>query len=198
MLYIELIGIYMMNKKPKFHFLMLIFIMVISLTACQTENHVEGVCQIDLETGEYLEGCIPANNGDDLDIHAYPLENDPKKSDADAGYPINEGDLTFLLKTWRLTSFVENGKEIKPPFRFLTFYDDGSYAIATEPDLILGEWTTVLRTEYASLLLNPGMENEVQYQIVDLQETELHLRTWQGDVEIDEGYEPDDSGCVCD
>lgn len=64
--------------------------------------------------------------------------------------------------------------------------------------MITGDWELVLTPDEATLILDPGTQNEVQYQVVTLEEALLNLRTWQDDVQIDEGYQPDDSGCVCD
>gem|GEM_PF-954812 len=168
------------------------------LSACQPEAPAEEACQIDLETGEYAEGCIPPPDEDEIEAQTYPVEEILMGSQGEASYPIGEDELSLLLKTWRLTDFAENNVPSKPPFRFLTFYKDGSYAIATEPDLITGDWEVVFTTGETTLILNPGTQNEVLYQVVVLEEAMLNLRTWQDDVQIDEGYQPDDSGCVCD
>ncbi len=168
------------------------------LSACQAKATIEEACQIDLETGEYSEGCFPLPGEDANETSAYPVAENTIAFDGDAGYPIQEDDLSLLWKTWRLISFAEDGVETQPPFKFLTFYDDGVYAVATESDLITGDWTTIFKAGWAGLVLNPGSAHEVQYQIVNLDEAELSLQTWQDAVQIDEGYEPDDSGCLCD
>jgi hypothetical protein len=178
--------------------ILLVCILGFVLSACQPEAPVEEVCLIDLETGEYAEGCIPPPGEDDIEAQAYPVEQIPAGNQGETSYPIGEDKLSWLLKTWRLTDFAENGMSSKPPFRFLTFYKDGSYAIATEPDLITGDWELVFTPGETTLILDPGTQNEVQYQVITLEEALLNLRTWQDDVQIDEGYQPDDSGCVCD
>jgi hypothetical protein len=178
--------------------IVLVCILGLVLSACQPEATAEEVCQIDLETGEYAEGCIPPPGEDEIEAQAYPVEQSLTSSQGETSYPVGEDKLSWLLKTWRLTDFAENGEPSKPPFRFLTFYKDGTYAIATEPDLITGDWELVLTPDEATLILDPGTQNEVQYQVVTLEEALLNLRTWQDDVQIDEGYQPDDSGCVCD
>jgi hypothetical protein len=187
-----------MLKNKVYRAILFLMLMVLILTACQAEAPQEEACPIDLTTGEYTEDCLPILNEDETEATAYPVEEIITVIGDDSAYPITEADLSLLLKTWRLTTYAEDGVESKPPFRFVTFYDDGGYAIATEPDLLTGNWTTVLREEESTLILDSGTDQEVQYQIIDLGEAELHLRTWQDDVQIDEGYEPDDSACVCD
>jgi hypothetical protein len=171
---------------------------VLILTACQVGQPTEEVCPIDLTTGEQSEDCLANLNADESEAAGYPVEVFIPIIGDDFAYPITEADLSLLLKTWRLTSYAEDDIESKPPFRFLTFYDDGGYAIATEPDLLTGSWTSIIMAMEPSLILDPGTDQEIRYQIIDLGEAELNLRTWRDDVQIDERYEPDDSGCVCD
>jgi len=188
----------MLKTKVYYRVIFFLTLMALMLAACQAEASQEEACPVDLTSGEYTEDCLPILNEDESEANAYPVEEFLIVIGDDSAYPIKEGDLSLLLKTWRLTSYVEDGVESKPPFRFLTFYDDGNYAIETEPDMITGNWTTVLRAEESILILDPGTDQEVQFQIINLGVAELNLRTWQGEVQIDEGYEPDDTACVCE
>lgn len=184
----------MLMNKVNYRSILFITLLALILAACQAKQQSEEACPIDLTTGELAEDCLPTLTDDETEAAAYPVEEFIMVIGDDSAYPITEADLSLLLKTWHLTSYAEDGVEFKPPFRYLTFYDDGGYAIATEPDLLTGVWTTVLLAEESTLILDPGTDQEVQYQIIDLGEAELHLRTWQDDVQIDESYEPDDSG----
>lgn len=172
----------------------LLIILVGVLAACQPVTPDEEACPIDLTTGEVTEDCLPVLDEDSAEATAYPVEEIIIFMGDDSAYPITETDLSLLLKTWRLTTYAEDGVDSKPPSRFLTFYDDGGYALAAESDLITGDWTTVLGLVDSILIFDPGTDQEVYYQIVSLGEAELHLRTWQGEVQIEEGYTPDDSG----
>ena len=185
----------LLNKYSKYRIIVLIVCMLVAvLTACQAETPEEEVCPIDLTTGEFTEDCLPILDEDGSEATAYPVEEIIIDMSVDSAYPIAEADLSLLLKTWRLTTYAEDGVESNPALKFWTFYDDGSYTIANEPDSITGNWTTVLRMEDAILILDPGTDQEVYYQITSQGEAELKLRTWQGEIQIEEGYIPDSSG----
>lgn len=186
------------NKMIHRSYLLLILLLVVVLTACQAEQPAEEVCPIDISSGEITEDCLPDPAEENSKQAGYPVEEMIIVMGDESAYPITEADLSLLFKTWRLTAYAEGGVEANPPLRYLTFSDDGSYVKVTETGTVTGDWTTVLLAAESSLILDPGTDQEVQYQMIDLGETELNLRTWQADVQIDEGYEPDNAACVCD
>jgi hypothetical protein len=122
---------------------------------------------------------------------AYPADDSyiPVSEDA---YPITQADLSLLLKTWRLASYAENGIESEPPLKTVTFNPDGSYAIATETELIQGTWTTILLAMESTLILSPNSGDVIYFQILDLNQEVLNLRSVIGTIQYDEGYLPGD------
>lgn len=191
----------MLNNK-KHHLsslLILLLLMGLVLAACQrAEEPIQELCPVDELGEEQGEDCLTTPPELESEEAAYPIEEFAFVDVDEAAYPITQADLSVLLKTWHLTAYTKDGQDIKPPFRYLTFYDDGTYAIATEPDLITGNWTSFLSMVESALVFDPGTEREARYQIIDMDEAVLNLRSWQGVVQIDEGYEPDENGCVCD
>jgi hypothetical protein len=173
--------------------------LLLLLAACQANEPIlDEVCPIDETSGENDEDCAPIITNGEVETDAYPMGEAaypiedfyiPVPEDA---YPITQADLTLLLKTWRLASYAENGIESVSPLKTLTFNPDGSYAIATETELIQGTWTTVLLAMESTLILSPDAGEVQNYQILELDEDVLNLRTVLGTIQIDEGYLPDE------
>lgn len=177
----------------------LISLLLLSVAACRANEPIlDEVCPIDETTGEYDEDCAPIFTEGEGGADAYPVgEGAYPSADfniliAEDAYPITEADLTLLLKSWRLASYAENGIESESPLKTLTFNTDGSYAIATETELIKGTWTTILLAMESTLILSPDSGDVDYYQILELDQDVLNLRTVLGTVQIDEGYLPDD------
>jgi len=180
--------------------------LVLIISACQAKAPVNNdeVCAIDATTGEYDPSCAPniqnevAGPGNNLaEKDSYPVEAFyfPIANDA---YPISEDDLTLLLTGWRLEHYAENEVELEPPLKVLSFYEDGTYTIATETLLESGTWSTVLLASESTLILASESADVVVYQIIDLGEEVLNLRMMRGDIQIDEGYQLDDESCGCE
>ena len=184
----------MLKNNVVYRSILIITLLALVLAACQAEQQPEEACPVDLYTGELVEDCLPPQTGDESEEAGYPVEDFIIDIGDEVAYPITEADLSLLLKTWRLTTYAEDGVESTPPISNLTFYDDGSYEIVIESETVVGVWTTVLLAEESALILDPGTNQEIRYQIIDLGEAELNLRTWQDGKQIDEGYEPDISG----
>jgi hypothetical protein len=188
-----------LNIKTRIFCTLLISLLLLSIAACQASEPIPNeVCPIDEITGEFDEDCAPIITDGEAGAEAYPVGEAaypvedlyiPVSEDA---YPITQADLTFLLKSWRLASYAENGIESEPPLKTLTFNPDGSYALATETELIQGTWTTILLATESTLILSPNPGDVGYYQIIDLVDDALNLRTLLGDVQIDEGYLPED------
>ena len=161
------------------------------------------MCPIDEINGEFDQDCAPIITDGAAGADAYPAgeaaypATDLSIPVSEDAYPITEADLTLLLKTWRLASYAENGFESEPPFKTLTFNLDGSYALATETELVQGTWTTLLFAVESTLILSSNSGDVGYYQIIDLVDNALNLRTLLGDVQIDEGYLPNDLACGC-
>ncbi len=169
----------------------IICLLTLALSACQSDQFPEEVCPIDETTGEYDERCAPTSS--ELEAQdAYPLDDNFIPT-LELAYPITEEDLTLLLREWRLTIYAEDGNPSNPSYKNLTFNADGSYNITTETELEQGTWTAFLRAVESTLILDPGTGITVRYQIIDLEENILNLRTWRGNIQIDEEYLPTDS-----
>ena len=186
-------------KTRIFTSILISLLLLLLLAACQANEPIpDELCPIDETSGEYDEDCGPTTTEGEGGADTYPVGEAaypaldlyiPVSEDA---YPITEADLTLLLKTWRLASYAENGIESDPPLKTLTFNPDGSYAIATETDLIQGTWTTILLAMESTLILSPESGDVQYYQILDLDQEVLNLRTVLGTIQIDEGYLLDD------
>lgn len=166
----------------------LILLLALIITACRSDEPVEEIneAQVPISTeAETTEDAYPA---------AYPI-TEAFTPIEEAAYPITEADLAWLQQTWRLATYTEDGVEQAPPVRMLTFNADGSYSIITESEQETGVWTTLLLAVESTLILNRDTGETQYYQIINLGENELNLRTLRGNVQIDEGYLPPDLCC---
>lgn len=185
--------------KPRFFTSILITLLLLFVAACQAQEPIpDGLCPIDESSGEFEEDCGPVITEGEGGAGAYPVgEGAYPSADfyipiAEDAYPITEADLTLLLKSWRLASYAENGLESGPSLKTLTFNPDGSYVITTETELIQGTWSTILLAVESTLILSPESGDVQYYQILELDQDVLNLRTVLGTIQIDEGYLPDD------
>lgn len=166
--------------------IILVCLLALTLTACRADEPVEEIDQAYLPItteAETAEDAYPA--GED----AYPI-GEVFVPIEEAAYPITEADLAWLLGTWRLATYAEDGVNQAPPIKTLTFNADGSYNITTESEQETGIWTTMLLAVESTLILNREDGEIDYYQIIDLGENELNLRTQRGNQQIDEGYLP--------
>jgi hypothetical protein len=185
--------------KTRIFCTLLISLLLLSIAACQANKPIpDEVCPIDEINGEFDEDCAPIITDGEAGADAYPAGESaypaidlyiPVSPDA---YPITQANLTLLLKTWRLVSYAENGIESEPALKTLTFNPDGSYALANQTELETGSWSTILLAMESTLILSPNSGDVSYYQIIDLVDDALNLRTLLGDVQIDEGYLPDE------
>lgn len=191
-----------LNLKP---FLILILLVLI-FTACQSKPPINNdeVCAIDAATGEYDPSCAPNIQDGAVGPDAYPSDNDVNSPStiympiAMEAYPITEDDLTLLFTGWRLENYAENEVMLEPPLKVLSFTSEGTYTLATETELESGTWSTVLLASDASLVLTSELGDAVRYQIIELDEEHLNLRTMRDGIQIDEGYLFDDESCGCE
>ena len=161
-------------------------LLVLVLTACRADDPVEEVEEA------YLPIYTEAEKSEDaypISDEAYPVEELIFPVDESA-YPITEADLAWLLQTWRLTSYAENGVDLAPPSKTLSFNTDGTYSMTTGSEQKMGTWTTILFAMESTLILNSETSATQYYQIIALDENELSLRTQIDNLQIDEGYLP--------
>jgi hypothetical protein len=191
--------------KTRIFTTILISLLLLSIAACQASESIpDEVCPIDESTGKFDEDCAPIITDGEAGSDAYPAGESaypaidlyiPISEDA---YPVTESDLSLLLKIWRLASYVENGIKSDSPLKVLTFNADGSYTIATDTELETGSWSTILLATESTLIISPDSGEVRYYQIIELDEDALNLRSVLENVQIDEGYLPDESTCGCD
>jgi hypothetical protein len=175
----------------------LISLLLVLISACQPKEPLpDDVCPIDEITGEYDEDCEPSITEGEGGPDAYPVGEAaypatdfylPVPEDA---YPITQADLMLLVRTWRLAKHAEDGIEIEPPPKTLSFTADGSYVMTTEVDQHTGIWTTILLAVESTLILNRDTGETQYYQIINLSETELILHTLRDSVQIEDRYLP--------
>jgi hypothetical protein len=190
-------GIHTLNIKNRIFATLIISLLLLFLAACRANEPIpDEVCPIDEISGEYDEDCAPIITDGEVGTDAYPVGEAAYPAEdlyipiPEDAYPITQADLTLLLKTWRLTSYAENGIKSEPSLKTLTFKTDGSYALATETGLIQGTWTAILLAMESTLILSPDAGDVGYYQILELEEEVLNLRTVIGTIQYDEGYLP--------
>ena len=174
-------------KKQKIAFI-LVCLLALILTACRADDPVDETEEI------FLPIFSEAGTGEDAypaGDEAYPIGEVFVPIDESA-YPITEADLAWLLRAWRLATYTEDGIDQAPQTKTLTFNADGSYIMTTESEQETGMWTTILFAAESSLILSRDNDESQYYQILDLGENELNLRTQRGNLQIDEGYLPAD------
>lgn len=159
--------------KTKF-VLIVLLIFVLTLSACNSD--INGI-----DAG--LANPDPASTTSDA---AYPLEE--KQPAAEQAYPITEASLETLMKTWSLVTLTENGtrQTVKP--QTLQLNTDGSYTLITEKETESGTWTAKLSENEPSLTLYPEEGDSSTSLVVELNQTLLHLRSWQENMQIDTIY----------
>jgi hypothetical protein len=125
---------------------------------------------------------------------AYPIEEAPVEQtpELDAAYPITENDLQLLHKTWALSVYSEDGIVHEPKAKTLTFGADGSYEMVTESGSTAGNWTARLFASQSTLVLDDNAGKVLTFEIIDLDEALLNLRSWRENVQIDEQFSPAD------
>lgn len=181
-----------MKTKQRNLVWILVCLLALVLSACQSEQPVDELCPIDLSAGDTDEDCLPISPEGDGDDAAYPIEEFVVPLDEEIAYPITEADLSLLIRSWRLVRYTEDGIETAAPARTLTFNSDGTYTLSTPAGTETGTWSTILLAVDSTLILTPEVEAAQYYQIIDLGEAELNLSTWREGKAIDEEYLPAD------
>lgn len=159
-------------------------IIALALTACQRNQPVD-----EMSADRSIEGQLenrtayPVSPGDE----SYPIQDDPLPR-LDAAYPITEEDLQFLIRTWSLMMYTEDDIVQDPEPKGLIFKADGSYAITDDSGATSGNWNVRLSGIESTLVLEPDTGEPQAFEIVNLDEVQLKLRSMQGDVQINEQY----------
>ena len=156
--------------------LTLLLIIPLALSACRSGTNV-------IEE----EGAYPDPDSTDID-QAYPVEE--KLPGGETAYPITEADREILMRTWSLVTLLENNtlQNVQP--QTLQFNPDGTYTLTIEKEDESGAWTANLSGNEPDLSFYPETGDPSTSLIIELNETLLHLRSWQENVQIDTMYLP--------
>jgi len=160
----------------------ILLLLLLALIACQANQPAPALNEQLADNPAYLAG---AESGDG----AYPAP-EIAISLGDEAYPINEQDLELLIRTWTLSTYAENDVIKDPAIKTLTFNADGTYELTTEMGTTTGNWTAQLMAVEATLILDIGTEQVATFEIVDLTEVLLNLRSMREGIQIDEQYLP--------
>ena len=135
---------------------------------------------------------IPVQETTELET-AYPSEDNEsieEAPDLDSAYPITQEDLELLYLTWNLSAYSEDGIVQDPMVKSLRFNADGNYEMTTENGSTMGNWTARLFAMESTLSLNSDSGETLTFEIVDLEEALLKLRSWRENVQIEEQFQP--------
>ena len=152
----------------------LIFLCMV-LTSCRSSTNETPV----QETAE-LETAYPSKDNESI-------EDAP---DLDSAYPIKQEELDLLHRTWDLSVYSEDGIVQDPMVKTLRFNADGSYEMITENGSTMGNWTARLFAMESTLILNSDAGETLTFEIVNLEEALLNLRSWRESVQIEEHFQP--------
>jgi hypothetical protein len=178
-------------KKQTQHWLIIILILQL-LTACQPkqEQATEG------ET-VYLPQSSSGDNTDQSQNEtapqnedAYPLQTEGT-SQIETAYPVSKDDLKLLDRNWYLYAYREDGIDVEPASKSLTF-SGNRYAITTDEGTITGSWTARIESPDPILVLDSAAYGTLFYEIINLDEKSLNLRTVRDQIQIEEDYLPVD------
>ena len=160
--------------------LTMLIIIVTALSACRSETD-------ETQTADADDSTIAALESSGMDT-AYPMEE--KQAIDDAAYPITEADRESLMKNWSLVTLAENGtvQNVKP--QTLQLNNDGSYTLTNKNNTETGNWSSKLSEAEPSLSLYPESGDSTTFFIIELYPTRLHIRSWQGNTQIDKIYLP--------
>ncbi len=181
-----------MKNKRRELILIVILLLVLALTACQPDEPVEGLCPIDLTGAESEEPCPDELTEAEPGAEAYPAVPLAESTSPETAYPIVEADLSLLLRTWRLSAYLESGVEQETADKTLTFSADGPITLTTAEGVQTGTWSVNLQALELALVLDLEPGGIQEYEIVSLEPDELILRTWRDNIELEEIFLPAD------
>ena len=176
--------------KIRFSSFIILVMLFLSITACQGNQNgpVENLVPND-DAGVQNENgsAYPAGDSEE---ESYPVQEFIPFFEGNDAYPISEEDLQLLLRTWSRVAYSEDGLLQDPGVRTLRFNSDGSYEIVTEDGTSTGNWTAGLTAIESTLILDPGTDEMLTFEIVNLQEALLNLRAIRESITIEEEYLP--------
>ena len=178
-----------MKKQTQLWITLILFILV--LTACQAEEEQPAGETIYLPQSSSGDITEPEQSEViDQEEDAYPIQTEVVTED-EVAYPISTENLKLLDGSWYLYAYREDGAELEPANKSLTF-SGNRYALTTDEGTITGSWTARIESPDPILVLDSGNSETLFYQIILLNETTLNLRTVQDQIQIEEYYMPVD------
>lgn len=178
-----------MKKQTRIWITLILFILI--LTACRPEEEQPAGETIYLPQSSSGDNTEPEQSeAIDQEDDAYPIQTEVVSEYEDA-YPISTEDLKLLDRSWYLYSYREDGADMEPANKSLTF-SGNRYALTTDEGTITGSWTARIESPDPILVLDSGNAETLFYEIILLNETTLNLRTVQDQIQIEEDYIPVD------
>lgn len=176
--------------KIRFSSFIVLVMLVLAMTACQSNRNAPEETQVTgNDEGVQAENEL-ADPAGGSEAESYPVQEFIPIFTGDEAYPISEEDLQLLLRTWSRAAYLEDGLLQDPGVKTLRFNADGSYEIVTEDGVRTGNWTAGLTAIESTLILDPGTEEVLTFEIVNLQEALLNLRSMRENIIIEEEYLP--------
>lgn len=178
--------------KIRFSSFIILVVLALAMTACQASQNGPEESQIpnDDEGVQTENGsAYPAGESGE---ESYPIQEFIPVFSGDDAYPITEEDLQLLLRTWSRSAYSENDILQDPGVKTLHFNADGTYEIVTEEGTSTGNWTAGLTSIESTLIFDPGTDEMLTFEIVNLQEALLNLRSVRDGIIIEEEYLPAD------
>jgi hypothetical protein len=171
--------------------LIILIIAALALGACANDQPTE-VMESEVSTPEET---ATEEVKEPVGAESYPAPESegeaavPQNESAAAAYPVTEDEISFLTRTWVLTSYAEDTIAGAVPDKTLTLNSDRTYEIILDDDTNSGTWEIFLGVQPA-LILDPGTDSMMNLQVVDLTEDMLQLQYSVDGVQINEQYQP--------
>ncbi|MDF1520285.1 MAG: hypothetical protein RQ728_07720 [Brevefilum sp.] len=178
-----------MKKQTRLWITLILFILV--LTACQSKEEQpagETIYLPQSSSGDITES--EQSGAIDQEDDAYPIQTEVV-SEYEVAYPVSPEDLKLLDRSWYLYAYREDGADMEPANKSLTF-SGNRYALTTDEGTITGSWTARIESPDPILVLDSGNSGTLFYEIILLDETTLNIRTVQDQIQIEEDYMPVD------
>ena len=176
--------------KIRFSSFFILVMFVLAMTACQGNQNAPGETLVpggdEGVQNENGSGYPAGDSGEE----SYPVQEFIPFFEGNDAYPISEDDLQLILRTWSRATYSEDGLLQDPGVKTLRFNSDGSYEIVTESGTSTGNWTAGLTAMESTLILDPDTDEMLTFEIVNLQEALLNLRSIREGITIEEEFLP--------
>jgi len=158
----------------------ILFVALILLSACANGSSIN-------EAGGSDTSYPTGGTGSNAD---YPIAK--ANADPSLAYPIPEEDLKILVGSWILTSRTENNVAQELVEKRLILDDDGRYELDLPDGKVNGVWSASATLNEAILIFDLGTDRANVYEIMEISEGHLHIKSDQDGLVINEFYRPAD------